>query len=144
MALASEADVEAALGRELTEAEDVTTVLETASDLVCGYLCYEPDPVPDPVCRVVADMVAAVVQKPATTTADYQASGYNVLREASVVRVGIESSTSTGPWLTAALKMRLRPYRNNKTRRVFSIDTAPNATSDFSNLPTYNPNWVDL
>lgn len=144
MALASEADVEAALGRELTDAEDVSTLLETASDLVCGYLGYEPDPAPEPVARVVADMVAAVVSKPATTTADYQATGYNVMREAATIRVGVESQTSTGPWLTAALKMRLKPYRSAKTRGAFSIDTAPNATSDFSNLPPYNPNWVDL
>lgn len=144
MSLASEADVEAALGRELTEAEDVSTLLETASDLVVGYLGYTPDPVPSPVARVVADMVAAVVSKPAQTTADYQATGYNVLREASVVRVGVESATSTGPWLTAALKMRLRPHRTASSRRVFSIDTAPNATSDFSDLPAYYPSWDEL
>lgn len=123
MALASDSDVENALGRSLTESEDVSTWLETASDLVVGYLGYTPDPVPSPVVRVVADMVAAVVSKPAQTTADYQATGYNVLREASTIRVGIESATSTGPWLTAALKMRLRPYRTASTRRVFSIKT---------------------
>lgn len=124
MALASDADVEAALGRVLTEAEDVSTLLETASDLVCGYLGYTPDPVPDPVARVVANMVAAVMVKPSTTTADYQASGYNVSREFANVRVGVESQTSTGPWLTAALRMRLRPFRRGG-RTAFSIDLAP-------------------
>lgn len=138
MALASEADVEAALGRELTDAEDVSTLLETASDLVVGYLGSTPDPVPAPVARVVADMVAAVVSKPAVSTSDYQASGYNVQREVAAVRVGVESATSTGPWLTAALKTRLRPYRTASTRRVFSIDLAPNATSPTNaDMPPY-------
>lgn len=140
MALASEDDVETALGRALTASEDVTSALETASDLVVGYLNYTPDPVPDPVARVVADMVAAVLTKPAVNSADYGANGYNVARETMPVKVGVESATSTGPWLTAALKMRLRPFRTSSTRRAFSVNTAPNATSDFSNLPTYNYN----
>jgi hypothetical protein len=145
MALASEVDVEAALGRALTETEDVSTMLETASDLVVGYLGWTPgalgslpSPVPDPVKRVVADMVAAVMTKPAVSTSDYQASGYNIQREAAVVRVGVESPTSTGPWLTAALKTRLRPFRTAATRRVFSIDLAPNATSAVTNTPAWD------
>lgn len=125
MALASEADVENALGRALATAEDVTTLLEEASDLVAGYLGYVPDPAPTPVARVVATMVAAVLSKPATNTADYGASGYNVVRESMPVKVGVESATTTGPWLTASLKMRLRPYRSAATRSVFSIDLAP-------------------
>lgn len=124
MALASEVDVENALGRSLTASEDVSTLLETASDLVIGYLRSTPDPVPDPVARVVADMVAAVINRPAQTTADYQASGYNVIREASVVKVGMESATSTGPWLTKALKTRLEPYRTSGSRAAFSIITS--------------------
>lgn len=124
MALASEAEVEAALGRELTDAEDVSALLEEASDLVVGYLGHQPDPVPDPVARVVATMVVAVLTKPATTTADYNAGGYNTAREFANVRVGVESASSTGPWLTASLKMRLRPYRIS-ARRAFSIDLAP-------------------
>lgn len=138
--LASEVHVEAALGRPLLD-EDVTAVLETASDLVVGYLGYTPDPVPDPVARVVADMVAAVVQKPAVSTSDYQASGYNVQREAAVVRVGVESQTSTGPWLTAALKMRLRPYRSIKTRSVFSINTALSSTAPERNDISDDEPW---
>jgi hypothetical protein len=121
MSLASESDVENALGRSLTDDEDVSTVLEEASDLVVGYLGYTPDPVPDPVARVVATMVAAVLTKPATNTADFGANGYNVVRETMPVKIGVESATTTGPWLTASLKMRLRPYRSFSTRRVFSI-----------------------
>lgn len=111
MALATQADVESALGRFLAEGEDVTTLLEEASDLVIGYLGREPDPVPPPVARAVATMVVAVLTKPATTTADYQAGGYYQQREVTTVRVGVESATTTGPWLTAAIKKRLAPYR---------------------------------
>lgn len=125
MSLASDSDVENALGRSLTESEDVSTLLEEASDLVAGYLGYTPDPVPSPVARVVATMVAAVLTKPATTTADYGAAGYNVARESAAVKIGVESATTTGPWLTASLKMRLKPYRTSATRSVFSIDLAP-------------------
>jgi hypothetical protein len=121
MPLASEADVENAIGRSLLEAEDVSTLLEEASDLVCGYLGYTPDPVPDPVARVAATMVAAVLTKPATNNAEYGSNGYNVIRESMTVKVGVESATTTGPWLTASLKMRLRPYRSAATRSVFSI-----------------------
>jgi hypothetical protein len=138
VALASDTDVELALGRDLTTDEDVSNLLDEASDLVVGYLGYTPDPVPPAVVRVVATMVVAVLTKPATTTSDYQASGYNVQREVATVKLGVESATTTGPWLTAALKQRLRPYRTSKLRGVFSIDTAPNATSDFSDaVPTY-------
>lgn len=111
MALATEQDVENALGRSLTESEDVTTLLEEASDLVVGYLRHEPDPVPDPVARTVATMVAAVLTKPAVTTADYAADGYNISREAAAVRVAVESATTSGPWLTNSLKRRISRFR---------------------------------
>lgn len=123
MALASEVHVEDALGRALTVSEDVSTLLEEASDLVVGYLGYTPDPVPAPVRRVVATMVVAVLTKPATTASDFTGltSGYNTSRETAAVRVGVESATTSGPWLTASIKARLRPYRSHKTRGVYSI-----------------------
>ena len=136
MALASEVDVENALGRPVTE--DVSTLLEEASDQVVGYLGYTPAPVPPAVARVVATMVVAVLTKPQTTTSDYQASGYNVQREVATVRIGQEPATTTGPWLSAALKMRLKPYRTAKSFGVFGIDVAPNATSPRNaNMPPY-------
>ena len=121
--------MEVALGRPLTSAEDVSGLLDEASDLVVGYLGAAPDPVPAAVSRAVATMVVAVLKKPATTVADYNEGGsntlgYNTGRETATVRVGVESATTAGPWLTAALKMRLRPYRSAATRRVFSINTA--------------------
>ena len=123
MSLASESDVENALGRVLTDDEDVSTLLEEASDLVVGYLGYTPDPVPAPVARVVATMVVAVLTKPTVTKADYDASGYSTASEYASVRVGVESATTSGPWLTASLKMRLKRFRTSATRSVFSIKT---------------------
>ena len=111
MALATEDDVEAALGRSLTSDEDVTTLLEEASDLVVAYLNTTPDPVPGAVSRAVATMVAAVVTKPAVSTSDYNAGGYHTSQAQTAIRVGVESATTTGPWLTQSLKERLRPYR---------------------------------
>lgn len=119
MAYATDDDVVAALGRSLTSTESavVDNLLEQATDLVVGYLGRDLDTVPDPVSRVVATMVAAVFTKPATTTSDYNASGYNVAREVATVQVGTESATTSGPWLTKTLRLRLRRYR----RGMFSI-----------------------
>ena len=113
MALATTDDVTDALGRALTQAESATVeyLLDQASDLVVGYLGATPDPVPGAVARVVATMVVAVYLKPYTNTADYGVNGYNVIKESMPIKVGIESATTEGPWLTNALKMRLRPYR---------------------------------
>lgn len=110
MALATQADVEKILGRELTdqEAESVESQLDEASDLVEGYLrCLVlPTPTPEPIVRVVAAMVAALITRPTTTppNADSVTAGPYAQRF-------IEGSTSGGPWLTATLKMRLAPYR---------------------------------
>lgn len=114
MSLATSDDVVTALARSLTSAEStsVDNMLEQASDLVVGYLGCLPDPVPGPVARVVAAMVAAVFDKPSVTVADYDTSGYSTSREYAQVAVGVESATSTGPWLTKSLKERLCPYRS--------------------------------
>jgi len=113
MAYATSSDVVAALGRSLTTAESVSVSnqLEQATDLVVGYLDRQLDPVPGAVTRVVATMVAAVFSKPSITVADYDASGYSTAREAAGVYVGTESATTSGPWLTNALRERLKPYR---------------------------------
>ncbi len=117
MALASISDVQVALGRELTATERTAAgwLLESATDLVTGYLCWTvPDPVPDAVTRVVADMTAAVLLKPEVTTAGYDAGGYQQIRGAATVRVGVESATTSGPWLTRTQKTRLAPYRSGR------------------------------
>lgn len=100
------------------DADVLSHLIAAASDLVIGYLGAEPNPVPDAVSRVVADMVVAVLTKPDVTTAQYDAGGYNQIREATSVRVGIESATGTGPWLTKSLKTRLAPYRTGGMRSV--------------------------
>lgn len=126
MALASSDDVVAVLGRSLTSSEStvVASLLDRASDAVVGYLGREPDPIPGPVARAVAEMVAAVFDKPSPTTADYDVSGYSTAREYAQVRVGVESATSSGPWLTKTIRLRLRRYR----RGSFTINTTPNFT----------------
>lgn len=109
MALATPEDVEAALGRALTEAEQeaVANQLEEASDLVLGYLkCPPVIPTPDAIVRVVASIVAALLNRPKTQplNAEQMSAGPYGTRFT-------EGSTSGGPWLTSALKMRLAPYR---------------------------------
>lgn len=109
MALATPADVVKALRRDLTseEEEGVDSLLDEASDLVLGYLKCPPEtPTPEAIVRVVAAMVAAVFRVPAGTpeNADTLTAGPYTQRYT-------EGSTSGGPWLTAALKMRLAPYR---------------------------------
>lgn len=123
MALATSDDVVAALGRSLTSAESavVSNLLDQASDLVTGYLGRWPDPVPGPVARVTAGMVAAVYLKPSLTVADYDASGYSTAREYAQVSVGGSPSTpgnnasgraaETGPWLTKSQRTILSRFR---------------------------------
>jgi hypothetical protein len=107
--LATQADVEAILGRELTADEEalVSSQLDEASDLVLGYLrCPPATPTPSAIVRVVAAMVAAVITRPASTPANTES-----LTAGQYSQRFTEGSTSGGPWLTAVLKMRLRPYR---------------------------------
>ena len=112
MALATQADVEARLGRVATEAEEarLPSLLDDASALVIGYSRqdFEPAPYPTPVTGVVARMVARVLSQGEITP-------------------GLESTTeAAGPfsrgfkygggssgdvWLSATDKMMLRPYR---------------------------------
>ena len=98
MALASLEDIETALRRELTatESDGVDGLLETASDLVTGYLfpCPIPDPVPLAITRVVADMAAAVLNPPTSILPDTTSLG------AGPFNVGLAAgATSQGPYL---------------------------------------------
>jgi hypothetical protein len=106
MALATEDDVAAALGR--TPDSDVEYLLEVASDLVIGYLqCPDLDPVPPAVSRVVADMVAAALNRPAQMAA--MAPGDSLTAGPYQARVGDSGSGIWGP--TKSQKERLKPYR---------------------------------
>ena len=108
MALATREQVATALRRSLDPSEGVDGLLETASDLVMGYLhpCLIPEPTPPAISRVVADMVAAVL-----TPAD------GVLPDTKSVVAGpfqqsfFDGANSRVPYLTAALKARLAPFR---------------------------------
>lgn len=140
MAFASSADVTAALGRSLTSAESgrVTNLLDQATDLVVGYgIDVAINPVPGAVTRVVASMVVAVFTKPSINIADYDASGYRSSSETASVRVGMESATTEGPWLTASQKMRLNPYRTggmNQVQMVSESDSSAAVWPDFESL----------
>lgn len=111
MALATVADVEAALGRDLDADEDVDSLLEEASDLVFGYLGWGeiPDEVPGAVVRVVASIVAAALTAPSVPA--YPA-GVQATAGPFSIQVGSEGGSSK-VFLTGALKLRLRPYRTS-------------------------------
>ena len=112
--LATQDHVRSAMRRDLTEAELewVDGLIAEASDLVAGYLSpwtvpEFPELLPEPISRVVAAMVATVLSRPQGLLPDTQsltADVYSVQFAAG--------STSSGPYLTAAMKERLRPYRS--------------------------------
>lgn len=110
MSLAEVADIEKALRRELTlsEFESVDVLLETASDLVTGYLhpCPIPNPAPAAITRVVAEMAATVLNRPTTVLPESQS-----LSAGQFDVTFAQGATSPGPYLTAAIKQRLRPFR---------------------------------
>jgi len=125
MALATDADVERALGRSLAdEAEQasVALLLEEASDRVVAYLGHAPDPVPPAVTRAVARMVEKVLNKPTTTTADYSAGGYNSSQQMLTYRA--TPAESSDPWLSKTIKDMLSPYRSKSSQSAYTIDLA--------------------
>lgn len=140
MAFATDGDVSDALGRSLTslEYQRVDHLLDEATDLVIGYgVSATINPVPGAVTRVVASMVMAVFTKPSINIADYDASGYRSSSETASVRVGMESATTEGPWLTASQKMRLNPYRiggMNQVQMVSESDSSAAVWPDFESL----------
>ncbi|AYR01078.1 head-to-tail adaptor [Mycobacterium phage LeMond] len=102
-----------AMGRpELAEGLDVAAadeLLQSAGDLVTGYLFPSEvaTPTPGPISRVVAEMAAAFLTRPTAILPETQslsADGFGV--------TFTPGGTSPGPYLTAALKARLRPYRS--------------------------------
>lgn len=110
MALATQADVEADLGRPLNESEQarLPSLLTKASAAVIGYTGqdFEPAPYPETVVAVVAGMVSRVFEAGATGLAnvEQQNTGPFGVRYAT-------GSTSSAPWLSSADKMMLRPFR---------------------------------
>jgi len=87
----------------------VDELLDEASDLVSGYLwpSQVPTPTPGAITRAVAAMTAAVLTRPSSLLPETQslsADGFGV--------TFTPGTGSPGPYLTAALKSRLRPYRS--------------------------------
>lgn len=119
-ALATQQDVQAALGRELTAQESAAApgLLAEATDLVVGYLWpFEvPTPAPAGIVRAVASMTAVVLTRPA------------IMHEATQLTADVFSAsfapgtTSPGPYLTAALKQRLRPFRVGAVSQVLGSE----------------------
>lgn len=110
MALATQDDVEARLGRDLTESEgvQVEAALDDASAAVVGYCRqdFEPEPYPTAVVGVVAKMVARGFARGSV------AAGFTQGQTVGPFAVQYGAGTATGDvWLTAADKLALRPYR---------------------------------
>lgn len=127
MAFADTSDVEAALGRDLTSAEEasVDTLLEEATDLLIGYLGCTPDPVADAVIRVCARMVARVFAQAASgsapvpgTTQTQQTAG--PFSQSTSFATG---SATGSPWLASADKTALKPYRCGGGFKAISVES---------------------
>ncbi|MDV6299958.1 hypothetical protein R3P82_12645 [Dietzia maris] len=114
MLLASEEDVQAVLGRALTETETqrAPTLLTEASALVAAHTrtTFE-DPVPDVVRVVTARMVANVLeaQSGVPTPGHAESVSHQAGPWSRNVKLA-EGSTSGSPWLTRQLKMMLSPW----------------------------------
>ena len=108
MALATQGDVEAMLGRDLTtaEASRVVGLLARADALVMGWLgCpAEPAPLPPAITSVVADMVARVLGSTATVGVE------QVSVDSTSVRYS-QSASSGAVWLTDSDRLALRRFR---------------------------------
>lgn len=108
MALATQADVEARLGRALSEAEAarLPSLLDDATAVVVGYAGtdFEPSPYPAAVAGVVAKMVARVLAAGDVAFVDQQNAGPFGVR--------FNANASSGDvYFTKADRLALRPYR---------------------------------
>lgn len=119
MALATRSDVEARLGRPLTNPEwaQAEGLIDEASVLVVGFLGCDPtDPatlqVPPGVAVIVSRMAARALQRAASIE---QTNGAEqVTRSAGPFQQSFRfgaGTTAGGPWFTAADRIALRPYR---------------------------------
>lgn len=109
MALATQEDVEARLGRtvEGAEAARLPALLSDASATVIGYCRtdFEPSPYPEAVVGVTAKMIARVLGRSGGVDFASQQS-------AGPFSVSYATDTTTGDmWLTKADKMALRSHR---------------------------------
>lgn len=130
MALATQDDVEARLGRPLsdTEAEKLESLLSDASALLIGYTGqdFEPAPYPGAVVGVVARMVAR------SLAAGDRAPGMQSETRGPFSWTFAADSSGAELWLTKADKVMLRPYRSGLSSVQFyseryteTVDTPP-------------------
>ena len=118
-------DVEARLGRPLTETERlrVDGLIEEAGVLVLAHLGMEVEPVPVPaaVWIVTSRMVARVLER--DTESGVVPDARSVTEQAGpfgrTVTYG-SGTTSGGPWLAAADKVMLRSYKAGMTAAPIS------------------------
>ncbi|MCV7379962.1 hypothetical protein BST11_15380 [Mycobacterium alsense] len=113
MSYATADEVKAALraiGRDelADDLPPVDALLDEASDLIAGHLWPSavPTPIPGPITRAVAAVAATVLTRPPQVlpeTHSLQADGFGI--------TFAPGAGSLGPYLTTALKARLRPYR---------------------------------
>lgn len=111
MALATQPDVEARLGRSLTDEEEarLPSLLDDASSVVIGYCRtdFEPAPYPTAVVGVVAKMVVRAIGRPVGTGAEFIEQ-----QNAGPFGVRFSAASASGDvWLTASDKIALRPHR---------------------------------
>lgn len=121
--LAARGDVEARLGRVLTEVEagSVNGLLDDASDTVAAFLRWEepyPVPVPGPVRRVVARMVTRYWERPAGDASVGLAHQQDTAGPFSQTLTYADGATSGDTWLTKADKAILRPWGRRGARAV--------------------------
>jgi hypothetical protein len=133
VAFARDADVEAALGRPLGGL-DVSFLLETATDLILGYLNTDisgvPDPLPPLLTRVCAEMVANVINRPQSPP-DPTDDAYTLGPYAYHV-----GPSSVGPWLNSSQMNRLSIYRQigwviECVSEIVGTDVAPDISATF-------------
>lgn len=124
--LATKADVQERLRRDLTSAEAgendkwINGILKEASLLVTSYCGQSFDaPIPDEVVMVTSRVAARGVTNTRTDSAQSQADEADIWRRTITFQA---DSTTGGIWLTKADKQMLSPYVIGG--QVFSVDMA--------------------
>lgn len=125
--LALEADVELALGRDLTAAEiaKFDALVDEAGDLLHGYLSVDyrdADTVPGAVSRVAARVVARSFEQSASTAAFGAESTTDQAGPFSQTLRFAAGSTSGSVWLDAKDKIKLRPFRRAGGFRAIPLE----------------------
>lgn len=127
--LTDETGVEAALGRDLTTAEqtELPTLIGEAGDLLHGYLSIdyrEEDTVPDAVGRVAARMIARSFEQSATAV-PFGTEGTTEQAGPFSRTLRFSSGTTSGSvWLDQKDKVKLRPYRVGGGRHSVALQSA--------------------